>query len=68
MLAIWKLGRNEIININDKMELQTAIEILEYHQAWRLGLRQDMIHDPKKLTQAFDIVLKEVKKKRPTQK
>lgn len=45
------------------MELQTAIEILEYHQAWRLGLRQDMIHDPKKLTEAFDIVLKEVKKK-----
>ncbi|MDQ5930719.1 MAG: hypothetical protein QG594_2507, partial [Bacteroidota bacterium] len=21
----------------DKMELQTAIEILEYHQEWRLG-------------------------------
>lgn len=48
------------------MELQTAIEILEYHQAWRLGEKEDMIHTPKKLTEAFDIVLKEVKKKKPT--
>ncbi len=44
------------------MELQTAIEILEYHQEWRLGKREDMIHEPKKLTQALDIVLSEVKK------
>ena len=44
------------------MELQTAIEILEYHQEWRLGKREDMIHEPKKLTEAFDMVLKEVKK------
>jgi hypothetical protein len=44
------------------MELQTAIEILEYHQEWRLGKREDMIHDPKKLTEALDIVLSEVKK------
>ena len=44
------------------MELQTAIEILEYHQEWRLGRREDMIHDPKKLTGALDIVLSEVKK------
>ena len=44
------------------MELKTAIEILEYHQEWRLGKREDMIHEPKKLTEALDIVLKEVKK------
>ena len=44
------------------MELQTAIEILEYHQEWRLGKREDMIHEPKKLTKALDIVLSEVKK------
>ena len=45
-----------------KMELKTAIEILEYHQEWRLGKKNDMIHEPKKLTQALDIVLNEVKK------
>ena len=44
------------------MELKTAIEILEYHQEWRLGKKEDMIHEPKKLTEAFDIVLNEVKK------
>lgn len=44
------------------MELQTAIEILDYHQEWILGKREDMIHEPKKLTQALDIVLSEVKK------
>ena len=46
------------------MELQTAIEILKYHQEWRLGKREDMIHEPKKLTEALDIVLSEVKKVR----
>ena len=44
------------------MELQTAIEILEYHQEWRLGKREDMIHEPKKLTEALDVLLSEVKK------
>jgi hypothetical protein len=44
------------------MKLKTAIEILDYHQKWRLGKRDDMIHEPKKLTEAFDIVLSEVKK------
>ena len=44
------------------MELKTAIEILEYHQEWRQGKRDDMIHEPKKLTEALDIVLREVKK------
>lgn len=44
------------------MNLQTAIEIFEYHQEWRLGKREEMIHEPKKLTEALDIVLIEVKK------
>ena len=44
------------------MELKTAIEILEYHQEWRLGKREDMIYEPKKLTEALDIVINEVKK------
>ena len=44
------------------MELKTAIEILEYHQEWRSGKREDMIHEPKKLTQALDVVINEVKK------
>ena len=44
------------------MELKTAIEILEYHQEWRLGKRDDMIHEPKKLTEALDMVLSEVRK------
>ena len=44
------------------MELQTAIEILEYNQEWRLGKREDMIYEPKKLTEAMDIVLSEAKK------
>ena len=45
-----------------KMELKTAIEILDYHQKWRLGKRENMIHDPKKITQALDIVLSEIKR------
>ena len=44
------------------MELKTAIEILEYHQEWRLGKREDMIHEPKMLTQALDVVINEIKK------
>ncbi len=44
------------------MELKTAIEILEYHQQWRLGKKEDMIHEPKKLTKALDMVILEVKK------
>ena len=43
------------------MELKTAIEILEYHQEWRLGKREEMIHEPKKLTEALDMVLTQVK-------
>ena len=47
------------------MELKTAIEILEYHQEWRLGKREDMIHEPKKLTEALDIVIAAVKNVEP---
>ena len=43
------------------MKLEKAIEILEYHQKWRLGKREDMIHNPKALTEAIDIVLNKVK-------
>ena len=46
------------------MELQTAIEILEYHQEWRLGKRDEMTTTPKQLTEALDIVISEVKKNR----
>ena len=35
------------------MELKTAIEILEYHQEWRLGKREDIIHEHQKLTEAI---------------
>jgi hypothetical protein len=44
------------------MELKTAIEILEYHQECRLGKKEEMIHEPKQLTEAFDVVLSVIKK------
>lgn len=44
------------------MELKTAIEILKYHQEWRQGKRDDMIHTPRKLTEAIDIVIEQVEK------
>ena len=60
---IYNEPNNETMaKMPDCMELKTAIEILEYHQEWRLGKREDMIHEPKKLTEALDIVLSEVKK------
>jgi len=43
------------------MELKTAIEILEYHQEWRVGKRGYMRYNPNTLTKALDIVLEEVK-------
>lgn len=46
------------------MELKTAIEILEYHQEWRLGKREDMIHEPKKLTEAIDVILEAFNEKK----
>ena len=35
--------------------------MLEYHQEWRKGNREDMIHEPKKLTEALDIIIKQAK-------
>lgn len=45
------------------MTLEQAIEILEYHQKWRLGEIKEMIYPPKKLTQAIDVLLDEFKNK-----
>ena len=39
------------------MEFKTAIEILEYHHEWRLEKREDMIHEPKKLTESLYTVV-----------
>jgi len=39
------------------MKLKEAIEILTYHQKWRLGKVNEMKHSPKQLTQALDIAL-----------
>jgi hypothetical protein len=44
------------------LNLINAIGILEYHQEWILGKRDDMIHEPKALTEALDVIIKEVKK------
>lgn len=43
------------------MKLQTAIEVLESHQEWRLGKREDMIHEPKQITEALDTIISEAK-------
>ena len=44
------------------LELKTAIEILEYHQKWRLGDIDEMIYTSRQITESLDIILKEVKK------
>ena len=44
------------------MSLKEAIEILEHHQAWRLGKIDKMPYDPKIITQAIDIAINGVKK------
>lgn len=43
------------------MKLKEAIKILEHHQEWRLGKRNDMIQEASTLTEALDIVLMVVK-------
>lgn len=48
------------------MKLNEAIEILEYHQRWRLGKIDEMKYVPKQLTKALDVVLSEFKTKRDT--
>lgn len=44
------------------MKLKKAIQILESHQEWRLGNIDEMPHTPKEITEALNLVLKEVKK------
>lgn len=44
------------------MDLKTAIEILEYHQEWRLGNKDKIQQNPKLITKALQVVLTEVKK------
>lgn len=43
------------------MNLKQAIQILDYHQNWRLGIYANMIHDTKTLTQAINIILEHYK-------
>lgn len=50
--------------MTNELELKTAIEILEYHQKWRLGEIHEMIYTPRQITESLDIILKEVKKKK----
>ena len=45
------------------MDLKTAIEIVDFHQEWRVGKHEEMIYTPKEITEALDIVIKEVKKR-----
>lgn len=44
------------------MLLKQAIEILEYHQSWRLGKVDEIKFSSDQITQALDVVLSEVKK------
>ncbi len=39
------------------MNLDQSIQILDYHQKWRLGIEENMIHETKTLTQAICIIL-----------
>ena len=43
------------------MNLKQAIEILDYHQKWRMGKVDEMIYEPKTITKALDVVLDKVK-------
>lgn len=43
------------------MTLIEAVQILDYHQQWRLGKVQDMFYTPKQLTKAINVVLKRIK-------
>jgi hypothetical protein len=44
------------------MKNNEAIKIIEYHQKWRTGKKDEMIYEPKQLTEALDIVLSLAKK------
>ena len=52
---------NTLLNYlkNNNMNLKEAIEILMIHNKWRLGSDVVMV-EPKKLTEAIDVVLYEL--------
>lgn len=56
------LIKPNISDNEDNCNIKQAIEILDYHQKWRLGKVDDMIYKPLEITAALDVVLKEVKK------
>jgi len=41
------------------MELNKALEILRYHQSWRVGNIDEMKYTPIELTEAIDTLLKQ---------
>lgn len=41
------------------MELNKALEILRYHQQWRVGKIDEMKYSPTQLTMAIDTLLKQ---------
>ena len=43
------------------MKLKEAIEILTYHQKWRLGETDKMKYTPKELTEAIDVAIRALK-------
>jgi len=43
------------------MKLKEAIEILTYHQKWRLGKVDEMKYTPKELTEAIDVAIMALK-------
>ena len=43
------------------MDIRQAIEILDYHQKWRIGKIEGMKYTPKELTTAFNVVIEHVK-------
>lgn len=45
------------------MNLREAIEVLEYHQDWRLGMVDEIAYKPSEITEALDILLASVKSK-----
>ena len=44
------------------MNIEEAIKVLESHQAWRLGDDDVQMTDPKKLTEAIDVILFHLRK------
>ena len=43
------------------MNLKQAIEILDYHQKWRMGKVDEIKFSSRQITEALDVVLMEVK-------